>query len=649
MCDSGAVGLNCSGDVECRYWVDARKQWEREGCLNVQPPDGKFDGYLHCECYLSGMFAGIVVPRVPPPNAVVYASDISNSDVISLPPLVDLPLNILLIITLAVLVCTNGLALGWAKFGAHRRALTRQRRTDSRRRLSRISYLRGMMRSEADLGLKRRSSDLARADVLSADVLSTAGKGKGKLHEGQVHERQPKAIQDRVAVVPLVESLRAATPRRPSPGGATVDLPPAGLVNPRRATLQEARRASWLLRGQAPPQAPLEPAAPAALSSVISARSVAARWARSALGWAPEDSRTATPREATADLPPAATLHAARGEVPPQAPSEPISDRWDPISPISRPQNPASSKQPARQGPPSEHGELAPSMANEHGAAALPPPGAISQDSRAASVDSSTMVSFAVASGAAARGLASSASGRLVRQGTLLTAQSSELLLTLEEAPAGSQVSSSRTSLGGRPSSRAPLEGRPSSNFAQSRIPCRGPQAPCFATAFTAPPTRPTSLRTLGQAALSSRHLSQLATTDRPVLPPLANKPSTPCYPYNRPAAARAVRSRVGQGNGHLPGSLPPSQTAGPAGYYPEAPPRGATAVDPSPPLPPSPPTSPPEEDSFANLTGEDAPPPRYVHTPHKTMHAASDHTSPTCMPSHISTHTHKQEDHVGS
>ena len=224
------------------------------------------------------------------------------------------------------------------------------------------------------------------------------------------------------------------------------------------------------------------------------------------------------------------------------------------------------------------------------------------------------MVSFAVASGAAARGLASSASGRLVRQGTLLTAQSSELLLTLEEAPAGSQVSSSRTSLGGRPSSRAPLEGRPSSNFAQSRIPCRGPQAPCFATAFTAPPTRPTSLRTLGQAALSSRHLSQLATTDRPVLPPLANKPSTPCYPYNRPAAARAVRSRVGQGNGHLPGSLPPSQTAGPAGYYPEAPPRGPDEVDPSPPLPPSPPTSPPEEDSFANLTGEDAPAPRYAH-----------------------------------
>ena len=589
MCDSGAVGLNCSGDVECRYWVDARKQWEREGCLNVQPPDGKFDGYLHCECYLSGMFAGIAVPWVPPPNAVVYASDISNSDVISLPPLVDLPLNILLIITLVVLVCTNGLALGWAKFGAHRRALTRQRRTDSRRRLSRISYLRGMMRSEPDLGLKRRDSDLARADVLS-----TAGKGKGKLHEGQVHERQPKAIQDRVAVVPLVESLRAATPRRPSPGGATVDLPPAGLVNPRRATLQEARRASWLLRGQAPPQAPLEPAAPAALSSVISARSVAARWARSALGWAPEDSPQAPLEPAAAQ---AATLSS------PQS----AASRWDPIS-----QNPASSKQPARQGPPSEHGELAPSMANEHGAAALPPPGAISQDSRAASADSSTMVSFAVASGAAARGLASSASGRLVRQGTLLTAQSSELLLTLEEAPAGSQVSSSRTSLEGRPSSR--LEGRPSSSFAQSRIPCRGPQAPCFATAFTAPPTRPTSLRTLGQAALSSRHLSQLATTDRPVLPPLANKPSTPCYPYNRPVAARAVRSRVGQGNGHLPGSLPPSQTAGPAGYNPEAPPRGATAVDPSPPLPPSPPTSPPEEDSFANLTGEDAPAPRYAH-----------------------------------
>ena len=115
-----------------------------------------------------------------------------------------------------------------------------------------------------------------------------------------------------------------------------------------------------------------------------------------------------------------------------------------------------------------------------------------------------------------------------------------------------------------------------------------------------------------------------MATSERPVLPPLANKPSTPSYPYNRPAAARAVRSRVGQCDGHLPASMPPSRRAGPAGYHPEASPLGLAAVDnlarlnltggDTPPLPPSPPTSPPAEDSFASLTGEEAPPPRYAY-----------------------------------
>ena len=125
-----------------------------------------------------------------------------------------------------------------------------------------------------------------------------------------------------------------------------------------------------------------------------------------------------------------------------------------------------------------------------------------------------------------------------------------------------------------------------------------------------------------------------MATSERPVLPPLANKPSTPSYPYNRPAAARAVRSRVGQCDGHLPASLPPSRRAGPAGYHPEASSAlGLAAVDnlarldltggDTPPLPPSPPTSPPAEDSFASLTGEEAPPPRYayIYIRHTYMH----------------------------
>ena len=140
MCKPGAVGLNCSRDVECRYWVDSRKQWEHEGCLMVEPPDGKFDGFLHCECYLSGMFAGIVFPWVIPPPPIVY--DIfANPDILQNLPAIDLPFNVQLILTLVVLVFFNALSLGWAKFRVHRRATTQQRANIARRKLARMNYV----------------------------------------------------------------------------------------------------------------------------------------------------------------------------------------------------------------------------------------------------------------------------------------------------------------------------------------------------------------------------------------------------------------------------------------------------------------------------------------------------------------------------
>ena len=36
----------------------------REGCRTVEPPYGKFDGFLHCECYMAGTIAGVVFPWV---------------------------------------------------------------------------------------------------------------------------------------------------------------------------------------------------------------------------------------------------------------------------------------------------------------------------------------------------------------------------------------------------------------------------------------------------------------------------------------------------------------------------------------------------------------------------------------------------------
>ena len=215
------MGLNCSRDVECRYWVDSRKQWEREGCLMVDPPNGKFDGFLHCECYMAGMFAGIVFPWVIPPPPIIY--DIfANADILQNLPAINLPFNVQLILTLVVLVSFNVLSLGWAKFRVHRRTTIQQRANDARRRLSRMSFVSNALGDDPGpqyvpptkgalkfVGQKAKQSGgetapkntLGTGDMLMAVVLAAQRKAQSLPSE---------SIQERVPIAALVEASRTS-------------------------------------------------------------------------------------------------------------------------------------------------------------------------------------------------------------------------------------------------------------------------------------------------------------------------------------------------------------------------------------------------------------------------------------------------------
>ena len=115
----------------------------------VDPPDGKFDGFLHCECYLAGMVAGIVFPWVIPPPPIIFEI-FANADILQNLPAIDLPFNAQLILTLVVLILFNVLSLGWAKFRVHRRATTQQRANIARRKLARMSYVSSTMGDEPE-------------------------------------------------------------------------------------------------------------------------------------------------------------------------------------------------------------------------------------------------------------------------------------------------------------------------------------------------------------------------------------------------------------------------------------------------------------------------------------------------------------------
>ena len=215
------MGLNCSRNVECRYWVDSRKQWESEGCLTVDPPNGKFDGFLHCECYLSGMFAGIVYPWVIPPPPNVYEI-FANADILQNLPAIDLPFNVQLILTLVVLVFSNVFSLGWAKFRVHRRATIQQRANIARRKLCRMNFVSSTLGDEPEPqyvpptkgALKfvgqtsNKSGDeaapkktLGTGDMLMAVVLAAQRRAQSLPSE---------SIQERVPIAALVEASRTS-------------------------------------------------------------------------------------------------------------------------------------------------------------------------------------------------------------------------------------------------------------------------------------------------------------------------------------------------------------------------------------------------------------------------------------------------------
>ena len=215
------MGLNCSRDVECRYWVESRKQWEGEGCLTINPPDGKFDGFLHCECYVAGMFAGISVPWVIPPPPIIYET-FANADILQTLPAIDLPFNVQLILTLVALVFFNVLSLGWAKFRVHRRAKIQQRANIARRKLARMSYVSDTIGDEPEpqyvpptkgaLKFVGQAADksggeagpkktLGTGDMLMAVVLAAQRRAQSLPSE---------AIQERVPIAALVEASRTS-------------------------------------------------------------------------------------------------------------------------------------------------------------------------------------------------------------------------------------------------------------------------------------------------------------------------------------------------------------------------------------------------------------------------------------------------------
>ena len=245
MCDPGAVGLNCSRDVECRYWVDSRKRWEREGCRTVEPPYGKFDGFLHCECYMTGTIAGVVFPWVVPPPPIVY--DIfANADILQNLPAIAVPFNVQLIVTLVAIVFFNVLSLGWAKFRVHRRAVIQQRANDARRKLSRMDFVSSTIGDESEPQYVPPTKG-ALQFVVSKRARKpgdeTSGKkklGTGDMLRAVVVAAQRRAqslpsesIQERVPIAALVEASR--TNEAVSAEGVVAD----GLESPpvsRRAT-----------------------------------------------------------------------------------------------------------------------------------------------------------------------------------------------------------------------------------------------------------------------------------------------------------------------------------------------------------------------------------------------------------------------------
>ena len=132
ICDPGIVGLNCSYDLECRYWNANKSDWWSNDCYSTPPPSGKYDGFLHCSCMNPGIFGGTITQWKPPYNPV-YFNGFGPDDIPQGPPQIVLPFNADLVTTLCFLIIFNISGLVWAKMRVHRRGILRERMITARR------------------------------------------------------------------------------------------------------------------------------------------------------------------------------------------------------------------------------------------------------------------------------------------------------------------------------------------------------------------------------------------------------------------------------------------------------------------------------------------------------------------------------------
>ena len=126
------IGLNCSYDLECRYWNANKSDWWSNDCYATPPPSGKYDGFLHCNCMNPGVFGGTITAWKPPYNPV-YFNGFGPDDIPQGPPQIVLPFNGDLVTTLSFLIIFNISGLVWAKMRVHRRGVLRERMVTARR------------------------------------------------------------------------------------------------------------------------------------------------------------------------------------------------------------------------------------------------------------------------------------------------------------------------------------------------------------------------------------------------------------------------------------------------------------------------------------------------------------------------------------
>jgi len=252
------VGLNCSRDVECRHWVDSRKQWEREGCLNVAPPGGVQDGFLYCDCYLAGTIAGIANPWYWPPIPKEFAI-FGNPDILQALPQIAWPINAGVAVTVAFIALMDLGALIWAKFRVHRRKLLKQRANDARRKLARMShvsstvgdepmpkYLRPTTGQLKYLGMEKGGEEPPSeggGGGISKTMLMTVVAAAQRKTQMQPAE----TIQERVSIEAMIEAAKqeqAASPDRTTAAASSPDGKRLSFAASITANSRESRRLS---------------------------------------------------------------------------------------------------------------------------------------------------------------------------------------------------------------------------------------------------------------------------------------------------------------------------------------------------------------------------------------------------------------------